>query len=357
MTQHHDEHAGFDGPVGSPVRFVDPRHGTHEPTVGTPPRRPRSVRRTTTIDAHRPGDFAGELVLAGRGRDLVTDAGGVATVAATGSIDLVVEYRPQQLVRSLVTAPAVPGSQALVGKAASGGFRGVLNREVDVAPGSLVYLLLDDVPGSTLVSGYAMVFAIHRGEVDGDALLGPVEERAIRKAPELCAGYQLGGVIQAGLAKDGLPPLVTGPDAPSVLDPDDELGWHEVGPLSTRDMRRARRHDLWRGPDGHLYVDAFFRDSHVDGDGVETVVHEYTLEAVVDGEQGTVRSCRATPRVLPWLECPQAVDSARRVEGMAVGGLRTQVRAELVGTSTCTHLNDTLRELEDVLALAPLLPA
>jgi hypothetical protein len=31
------------------------------------------------------------------------------------------------------------------------------------------------------------------------------------------------------------------------------------------------------------------------------------------------------------------------------------VRAELIGPTTCTHLNDTLRELEDVLALAPLL--
>jgi hypothetical protein len=41
---------------------------------------------------------------------------------------------------------------------------------------------------------------------------------------------------------------------------------------------------------------------------------------------------------------------------MAVNRLRPQVRAELVGPTTCTHLNDTLRGIEDVPALAALLP-
>jgi hypothetical protein len=40
---------------------------------------------------------------------------------------------------------------------------------------------------------------------------------------------------------------------------------------------------------------------------------------------------------------------------MSVMGLRHQVRAELVGPTTCTHLNDTLRGLEDVIELANLL--
>jgi hypothetical protein len=31
------------------------------------------------------------------------------------------------------------------------------------------------------------------------------------------------------------------------------------------------------------------------------------------------------------------------------------VRAEFTGITTCTHLNDTLRSLEDVEALAPVL--
>jgi Protein of unknown function (DUF2889) len=61
-----------------------------------------------------------------------------------------------------------------------------------------------------------------------------------------------------------------------------------------------------------------------------------------------VVQCQATPRVLPWRECPQAAASAQRLAGMSVVGLRRQVREELTGPTTCTHLNDTLRGLEDV---------
>jgi hypothetical protein len=121
-------------------------------------------------------------------------------------------------------------------------------------------------------------------------------------------------------------------------------------------MRRARRHDLWRDADGLLHADIFFRDSHVDVDGLETVVHEYTVEAVFSGDATSVISCAATPRVLPWQECPEAAASAGRLAGMEIGELRKRVRVEFVGPSTCTHLNDTLREIDDVVALAGLLP-
>ena len=61
-----------------------------------------------------------------------------------------------------------------------------------------------------------------------------------------------------------------------------------------------------------------------------------------------VLTCEATPRVLPWVECPEAAASAGRLAGMSVMGLRPDVRAQFVGPSTCTHLNDVLRGLEDV---------
>jgi hypothetical protein len=56
--------------------------------------------------------------------------------------------------------------------------------------------------------------------------------------------------------------------------------------------------------------------------------------------------------VLPYPECPEAAASARRVVGMTTTGLRARTRAEFVGASTCTHLNDVLRALEDVEFLA-----
>ena len=45
---------------------------------------------------------------------------------------------------------------------------------------------------------------------------------------------------------------------------------------------------------------------------------------------------------------------ASRLVGTPVSGLRRHVRDTFLGTSTCTHLNDTLRSLEDIPALLKL---
>jgi hypothetical protein len=58
--------------------------------------------------------------------------------------------------------------------------------------------------------------------------------------------------------------------------------------------------------------------------------------------------------VLPWQECPGAIGSATRIQGMTLSAMRDRVRAEFVGISTCTHLNDTLRAIADLDALSDL---
>jgi hypothetical protein len=40
---------------------------------------------------------------------------------------------------------------------------------------------------------------------------------------------------------------------------------------------------------------------------------------------------------------------------MRLDGMRPVIREEFVGITTCTHLNDTLRSLEDIRGLIPLL--
>jgi hypothetical protein len=173
----------------------------------------------------------------------------------------------------------------------------------------------------------------------------------------MCAGFQVGGTIATDLAR-GRTAVVTGPDATPIVDPADPDGWHQLAAgLPAEAMRRWRRHDLWEDDDGTLRVETFFRDSHMAPDGVETIIHEYTVEASIDPEAMRVIDCEATTRVLPFVECPQAAASASRRAGMPGLGLRPRVRAELTGPSTCTHLNDTLREIEDVVTLAQLLPA
>ncbi|HET6965895.1 MAG TPA: DUF2889 domain-containing protein [Acidimicrobiales bacterium] len=339
----------------SSVRFIDPRHGTHDPTSGTPARLPGSVRRTTTTDSLRPHGFRG-LTLAGRGRDLLTRPDGSAEVLATAMTEVEIEYAEGPVVRAVRAEPPADGLDSLVGRIASTGFRAVIDGAVSVPPGSLVYLLLDEIPACTLVSGYAVSQAVARGALDQAGMTGLRPPGPVLQVADLCSGWRAGGTIMTELEQTARAPVVTGPEALALDDPGDPLAWHAAPGLGADEMRRARRHDLWRDGDGLLHADILFRDSHVDGEGLETVVHEYAVEAVLSPDAATVVSCRATPRVLPWQECPEAAASAARLAGMEIGGLRKRVRAEFVGPSTCTHLNDTLREIDDAAALAALLP-
>jgi hypothetical protein len=108
--------------------------------------------------------------------------------------------------------------------------------------------------------------------------------------------------------------------------------------------------------EGVIHADVFFRDTCTDGDANETVVHEYTVATTVDPDTMVITACDAEARVLPWVECPQAVGSSQRLVGWVVDDLRPEARTKLVGPSTCTHLNDVLRGLEDVHWLTDLLP-
>ena len=342
--------------MGRSVRYLDPRHGPHAPTTGTPARRPGSIRRTSTVDALRPDGLRRGLLLRGLGRDLATDGGGAGRVLGQASMEVDLAYDGGAVVKRITTTPTVAGVASLVGLVATTGFRAVIDESTGARRGELVYLLLDEIPVSTLVSGYSVLHATSRGDLEQHAVSDLRPPGPPIHGPDMCAGFQVGGAIMTSQAQ-GRTALVTGPDATPVLDPSDPAGWHDLpGPLPAEAMRRWRRHDLWR--DGTLLrLETFFRDSHMAPDGVETIIHEYTVAASVDPASMRVVECEATPRVLPFVECPQAATSARRLAGMAVMGLRPQVRAELLGPTTCTHLNDTLREIEDVVALAPLLPA
>lgn len=334
-------------------RRIDPRHGPAAPTAGTPARRAGSIRRTSTIDSTRPAGFSGPLHQSGRARDLVTAADGATRVLAEAELHVVTDYAKGMVVRELTTTPEVPGVDAFVGARAGGGFRKVLDLQTGAERGSLPYLLLDDVPGATLVSGFAMTVAAERGDAELADFRARMRDESRLPIADLCAGWQTGGALLTNLV-EGRPPVLLGPIALPVVEADDPLAWHAVEPLPADSTRRARRIDVWR--DDLVHVDVFFRDSTMGADGEETVIHEYSVDTTVDPETMTVVSCRAVPRVLPWRECPEAIGSAARLVGWPVLGLRPEVRTQLVGPSTCTHLNDVLRGLEDVDWLSRTLP-
>ena len=127
-----------------------------------------------------------------------------------------------------------------------------------------------------------------------------------------------------------------------LLDPDDPLGWHATDRLPPDGMRRSRRMDI--RPGSPTVVDVLFRDSHRRPDGLEIIVHEYTLEVHIEPETATVLSCTATPRVLPWVECPAAVanrtPSARSTSNAAMSqaktaGCTTSVRFKASSSRLC----------------------
>jgi hypothetical protein len=296
----------------------------------------------------RPDGMGGRLVLVGRGRDLLTSPTGEAEVLATASMTVEVDFTGDWSVRSLVTEPARPALQETVGGSAGSGFR---SRVLAADPGladecGLLHQLLDDVPVTTLVSGHAWAADRARHAEDSET---PAGRSAFGR--DQCAGFADGGTIMADVDSTGRPPVVTGPVAPALTS-DDPWAWHDLPDLPPHAMRRARRTDVPPGPDP--VVDVLYRDSYVRPDGLETVIHEYVVTVGVDSAHDLVRSVRATPRALPWVECPAAAASAERLAGVPLPGLRALVRRSFTGTSTCTHLNDTLRSLEDVPGLLAL---
>jgi hypothetical protein len=319
------------------------------------------VRRTTTIEMLRPDGVRRDLRLVGRGRDVATAADGTVTVVDDAAMDVVIDYLDAVAVREIRTTPSIPALDAVLGRAAPTGFRAADDAAIgaDAYRGRPIYQLLDDIPVATLVSGYAIGFAggTEPG-ADDDRPWKRAEGMAELQVADLCAGFQAGGTIMRAREEGtrGGGGHVTGPVAPSVERLDDPWAWHEFTPLQPDGMRRRRRIDVWRERPNLVRVDAFFRDSHLGEDGYETIVHEYVIDAAVDTTTMTFVHARAVPRVLPWFECPQAAASADRLAGLPLSGLRPTVRNEFLGPTTCTHLNDTMRSLEDLGALIARLP-
>ena len=285
------------------------------------------------------------VYLNGRARDLWTAADGTVTELGSATLSATIELIAR-VVRHVEVTPPVAAMSRLAGAPAMSGFRAAADK---VAPElrkarDLRYTLLDDVPVATLISGHAL---------SASNLLGDVAKSGYLPVADQCAGFATGGLLLTSF-EAGDPVIVTGPEAPDLDHGDDPWAWHRVAALPRHAMRRRRRIDVYQESAGRVRIDAMFRDTYVRSDGVETIIHEYTLAAVVDTDSGVIAESVATPRVLPWQECPGAVASARRIADMTLSDLHFRVRQELFGTSTCTHLNDLLRSVADVAALIPL---
>ncbi|WP_241830168.1 DUF2889 domain-containing protein [Parafrankia colletiae] len=355
---------------------------------GTPARRPGSIRRTTSVMMERPQGLTGPLHLISTGRDLLTTTAGEAVVVGEARLRVVLDYMAAPGgVLEIESEPPVPALADLVGASTRSGFRTAARRALTAPAGdlgggaatpatdrSLLGQLLDDVPVAVLVSGAALG---RNGIFREGASVNAGAEAGGNPMIDVCAGWQQGGLLAQlsaeRRANPGTPVRAVSVPAGDLALGDDPLGWHPLPPMPPNAMRRLRRIDVvpvspgpaGGGPtDGEaprgeatdgaaagavsaVEVEALFRDSYLEAPGREVLVHEYGVEAEVDSA-GLISRARARAGALPGRECPQALGSADRLVGLPAAELRRTVGRAFVGTSTCTHLNDTFRTLGDL---------
>ena len=328
-------------------------------TVNAPPRlsagpaplrTPGSVRRTSSIDVSWPGARAGTLRMIGRARDIITPlSGGAPIILAEDAFQA--QLQPDRVIVSIEAEPARPALSRLIGERGGGGLRKALEAAVpeERQRSTPLYLILDDLSGTSLVSGWAWSQWDPQWLTSSRAVLKDFDlEKAFRSRAGICAGFAEGSSgLELSTDRSGTP-------APDLRHPDDPEGWHRfTDQQGAVGMRRARRIDIRLDTNmgGRIVIDSAFQDSATTPAGGRAVVHEYRLSATADPQSLQLLSIEAEPRVLPFVECPNATPNLSRLLGTPLPELREKVLAELRGTAGCTHLNDALRALADVPAL------
>jgi hypothetical protein len=314
-----------------------------------PPRRPSSVRRTTSIDTSWPNGVGQNAQMVGIARDILTVAKDPdPRTLATGHY--VMTLSPAREIMAIRADPLHANEQRLVGVRAGGASRDALCHLMGDVRGLPLFHLIDDFAGASLVAGWiwshwdptwlSQMLNAQKSSVGGSS--GP--------RPGICTGFAEGSTA---FNINSQPPI--GAQNQTRVSPlenaDDPGGWHKMPRMAGPQARRARRIDVWLDQ-AMLHIDAGFQDSGLAPDGSLVAIHEYRVHAVVDPKSMVIVSLKVCPLILPFAECPGATLKASRVVGQPLATLRETVLTLLPGIDGCTHLNDTLRGLEDVPVLA-----
>ncbi len=312
-------------------------------------RSPGSARRTSSIDTSWPQGRAGNMRLIGRARDIVTSrTGGAPILCAEDSFDA--EVRPDRTIVAIESDPPRPKLTQLIGTRGGGRLRHALEQFVPEERRSAtpLYLILDDISGASLVAPWAWSqWQKDWLDSEGSRMTRPQLNKMIQDMEGICTGFAPGSSSLdpdrlAGQSGDGTPTA-------DLRRPDDPEGWHAFTLQNTVGMRRARRIDVRLGE--VIFIEAAFQDSAAKPDGTRAALHEYDLTATADPSSLRLLSIDATPRVLPFGECPGAVTHISRLLNSELPQLRQTVLDQLPRTLGCTHLNDALRALAEVPAL------
>lgn len=260
-----------------------------------------------------------------------------------------------RVIREIRCDPPRAAIDKLAGARGGGHLRGILDNLLheELEGGSPLYLLLDDLSGTSLIAGWAW----SRWTDDWmDRKHGGIGDNSPRPAPRnmenICIGFATGS---SALGPGGVsrPHQNTSTVLP-LANPEDPQGWHPLAEHTEVSMRRARRIDVWR--EDVIHIDAGFQDTASAPEGGRVAIHEYSLRATADPQTLKLLKVEATPHVLPYAECPTAINNIQRLVNEELAGLRLRVIDELGGPRGCTHLNDALRSLAESPILAEQLP-
>jgi hypothetical protein len=313
--------------------------------TGLPLPAPGSIRRTLSLAVAPDPDWSAGLRISAWGRDLLAGAG-----AGTSRV-----LRAAEMTVTIDTASCVTGIESglpagvtapLIGAAALRGFRARLAGLAGLDPSSLESAFLDELPTVRLISGYARMIELPAGTA-----APPADVRWHAPMVGVCAGWAPGATADRRALR-GFPVVTGTPLAPSITSMTPYF--HAEPPPAPRSMRRRRVLDVTWRPDGPE-VFAYFRDSHIDAGLREGALHEYEVHARAAADDDcTLGYIEVVPHALPFSECPLAAPNAADLAGVALRDVSVSVKERLTGTRSCTHLNDTLRFLRYVPALAGL---
>jgi hypothetical protein len=317
-----------------------------------PVRTARSVRRTATIDVSWPDGEGHDRLFVGRVRDFLTPAGG-----GEGRVLDQAEYRARltedKTITSIEANPAPAKLANLVGVRGGNHLRLFIKETMPelIADGMPLYLVLDDISGSALVSAFAWSqWHDDWAERFRERIGSEQFEQLLQQRVNICWGLQEG---HSGVNPGGPPQNVAEADAGELRNPADPAGWHEFAESDGPGFRRARRIDVTLDEAaGVIRIDSAFQDSAKRRGKGRVAIHEYNLRAVADATTLELLEIAPEARILPFWECPGAVHNTQRLVGSRLPAIRDTVLEQLRGPAGCTHLNDALRALAEVPKLA-----
>jgi hypothetical protein len=287
------------------------------------------------------------MLFEGAGRDCYTAHTGAAAEIITADA-FVASLTADRTIVDIDSTPPRANIKELIGARGGGYLRQQLAETLvdDYQQGSVLYQLLDDLSGTSLIA----LWAWSRWPDTAAAQQMQQKFGSIRPSMEgVCTGFRPGSsALQQGFpSSDRSSPVV------SLVNPQDPQGWHAMPDYQLTSLRRARRMDVWL--DGDIQVDAGFQDSATAPEGGRIAIHEYGLRLTIDAVSGLVKTIAATPHVLPFPECPSAVANLQQLINSPVVEFRSLILEKLARVEGCTHLNDALRTLADVHQLIAML--